>query len=51
MPGAEAEAAALLDTFLGAEMESGEESVRAVGAVHGDGGTGARTGAQERQTP
>jgi integrase len=50
MPGAEAEAAALLDTFLGAEMESGEESVRAVGAVHGDGGTGARTGAHERQT-
>ncbi len=47
MPGAEAEAAALLDTFLGAEMESGEESVRAVGAVHGDGGTG-RTGWRTR---
>lgn len=50
MPGAEAEAAQLLDSFLGVEMEAGEQFARAADDMHGDGGTGARTGAQEHET-
>jgi integrase len=42
MPGSEAEAAALLDRFLGAEREHAEDRARAAG----EGLTGARTGAQ-----
>lgn len=41
MPGTEAEAAALLDTYLGAQIEAGEQSARAAGNVHDAGVTGA----------
>jgi integrase len=46
MPGSEEEAAGLLDTYLDAQRERAEEAARAAGGVHGEGLTGAPTGAR-----
>jgi len=50
MPGTEAEAAALLDTYLGAQIEAGEQSARAAGEWQGRGVTGPLTGPSEQKT-
>ena len=44
MPGSEAEAAGLLDTYLDAQRERAEEAARGLAAL-----TGAHTGAQRRR--
>ncbi len=50
MPGTEAEAAALLDTYLGFQIASGEEAARGADEMQDGGLTGARTGARPPRT-
>jgi hypothetical protein len=44
MPGSEAEAAALAESYIAAQQERAEDAARASGSVHDDGVTGPRTG-------
>ena len=46
MPGSEAEAAGLVESYLGAQRERAEETARAADRVHEHRLTGAQTGAQ-----
>jgi hypothetical protein len=46
MPGSEAEAAGLLEAYLGGQLERAEDAARGAGTVHDSRLTRAQTGAQ-----
>jgi Phage integrase family len=50
MPGSEDEAAEMLDAYLNAQRERAEEAARGAGGLHAERLTGARSGAQSRET-